>query len=70
MHLRAGMCAPARENRIVVMQFCLERTMTLDVFSHTNLVQTSTVARVVPAGVQDTDSRLPKLESKLQLPDV
>ena len=44
--------------------------MTFAVFSCRNLLQTSAVARVVPAGAQGTESRLPKLGSKLQLPDV
>ena len=66
-HVRAP---PTRENRIVVMQLCLKRAMTLDVFSRKNLLQTSALARVVPTWVQGTESRLPKLGSKLPLHDV
>lgn len=44
--------------------------MILDVFGRRNLLQTSALARAVPAWVQGTESRLPKLGSKLQLPDV
>ena len=44
--------------------------MTIAVFSRRNLLQTSALALVVPAWAQGTESPLPKLGSKLQLPDV
>ena len=39
-------------------------------FNRRNLLQTSALARVVPAWAQGTESPLPKLGRKLQLPDV
>ena len=44
--------------------------MPVGVFSRRNLLKTSALARVVPTWVQGTESRLPKLGSKLPLPDV
>ena len=39
-------------------------------FNRRNLLQTSAVALALPAWAQGTESPLPKLGSKLQLPDV
>ena len=44
--------------------------MPLAVFSRRNLLQTSALALALPAWAQGTESPLPKLGSKLQLPDV